>query len=551
MKKFPSPVSGTVPASVPWKASSYTVAHDTSRAVTLVRPRSTTTDYAATRLSPRPVGRPQGGAALGVTTQAYMRSADSAWQAEVFAAYDQIPELRYTVNEISRATARCIVVPDTDARSGPEKPSTSRTSPTPPANAFPVSIVFRIAQLLTLVGECFLVSRLKVTGPAEIAVLSPVEIKRTSLYWELPAPWGIYDPKNPGNLRITRIHNPHPGCWERSDSAPRSLLPVLRELIGLTMHVSASIDSRLAGAGVFMYPMSAEVAAPSGDSSGQYDEDLPLGDAFMQAAITPISDRDTAAANAPILMGVPDDINEGLVKHITFATPLDAQVHALRDECIRRMALGMDAPPEVLLGMQNTASHFDTWAVQDDKVRTHIIPLLELIIEGVTVHMQKRYTFDVSPLQQKPNLGPEAIQAYDRGEISGESLRAAVGFSEEDAQSHAPTHENALAMTFTLFQKSPSLAQTPGLPAVYAQCMAILKGEAPENAIYPGQAIEVSEAETPRAPDDDLNEPDTNGRENPRSAPPASKPRTDAPRSDSSPDRGAGGRPRQRPSTGT
>ena len=90
-------------------------------------------------------------------------------------------------------------MPDASTSSdGPESATTSATNPSRPADALPVGTAFRMALLLTTVGECYLVSRrddLSLTG---IDVLSPLEV-----VWDyqtgiarLPAQWGFYNSNN-------------------------------------------------------------------------------------------------------------------------------------------------------------------------------------------------------------------------------------------------------------------------------------------------------------------------------------------------------------------
>ena len=59
---------------------------------------------------------------------------------------------------------------------------------------------------------------------------------------------------------LIRVWRPHPRKWWEADSPTRASLPVLRELVGLTMHISAQVDSRLAGAGLLVVPQSAQRA---------------------------------------------------------------------------------------------------------------------------------------------------------------------------------------------------------------------------------------------------------------------------------------------------
>src|SRR3546814_12411598 len=69
------------------------------------------------------------------------------------------------------------------------------------------------------------------------------------------------------------------------------------------MHISAQTDSRLAGAGVLFMMQSAQ-AKVAGESED--DEDVDFNDAFMEAMLTPIRDRASAAAVVPLTVPIPD-----------------------------------------------------------------------------------------------------------------------------------------------------------------------------------------------------------------------------------------------------
>lgn len=117
---------------------------------------------------------------------------------------------------------------------------------------------------------------------------------------------------------------------------------------------------------------------------------------------------------------------------------------------------------------------------------------------------------------------------------------------EEDAppSRNDDVDEAAWDIVQRLLRHSPSLAQTPGIPAVYAQIKATLNNESPDNAIYPGHDLEVSEDEVPRAEGAPI--PD---RSEPRGSAPAANPRGQQPRNEGSPTRGRAGEPRNRPAT--
>ena len=535
------------PSSLPWQSNNQSVAIRTAKMQSL--------QAAATVLSPRPVGRPAKNVnSIRDLAAMYARSRDLSWQTEAVAADGQIPELHYVMSSIARATSQALIVPDaSESSDGPESATTSATNPSRPDNALPVGTAFRMARLLSLVGECYLISPKNDTSLKAIDVLSPLEVvwDRATGVARLPGAWGVYYPAQleRNTFRLTRVHQPDTAVWIRADSSVRAALPVLRELIGHTLAISAVIDSRIVNAGLFYYPAGMGAAPPPDGTGEKHDADMPLGDALMQAFETPLDNQGNASARVPVMAEIPDDVDsDKQIGFIDFATAQDAATQGLIDQCIRRMAIGLDAPAEVLLGLQNTTSHFATWAVQDEFIRQHIEPLLELMVDGIDVHTLTKHTFDVSPLQRRPNLGVEAIQLYDRGVLSARSVLLANGFTDEDAPADPAKDFDKAAWEKleAMIQKSPSLAQTPGLPAVLAQIKACMKGESPENAIYPGHSVDVSEDETPRAAGAPINDKD-----DPRAAPPAAAPRTATPRADGSPNGGSKGRPADLPSTNT
>jgi hypothetical protein len=296
---------------------------------------------------------------------------------------------------------------------------------------------------------------------------------------------------NLDDLFAIRIWNPHPRRFWEADSATRSSLPVLRELVGLTMHISAQIDSRLAGAGVLLAPASAAAAVKRMMGLPEDGEDDPFTDSLITSMMTPIQDRSNASAYVPLVWTVPDE-SEPHFRFMSFAKELDAQAKDMRDESIRRYALGADAPAELLLGMGGM-NHWGAWLVQEDTVRAHLEPPVALIADGVTVQYLRpimralgTYTdaeiddtlvwYEVEHLIVKANAREDADKAHSAGVISDEAYRKALGFGEEDAPPAAATVDVAVTTALDMVKQAPSLAQDPGLPALVEQIRAVLSG---------------------------------------------------------------------------
>lgn len=294
----------------------------------------------------------------------------------------------------------------------------------------------------------------------------------------------------PDDVWLFRIWRPHPRrAWE-ADSPTRASLPVLRELVSLTMHISAQVDSRLAGAGLLIMPNSAKAAIRASAGLAEDDDSDPFTEALIEAMIKPIEDRASASAYVPLVVTVPDEAVDKF-NFMTFSKDLDSEARPLREEAIRRLALGQDAPPELLLGTGGM-NHWGAWLVQEEVVTTHLEPPLALICDaitseylwpvliqqGMTPEQAHRYViwYDVSDLITRPNRSADAFELHARNVISDEALRQATGFDDSDAPDVTQGMSTAVQIVIDMVKQAPSLAQNPGLPALLVQVKDILDG---------------------------------------------------------------------------
>lgn len=304
----------------------------------------------------------------------------------------------------------------------------------------------------------------------------------------LGGPWEDKEYKA-DDIILIRVWRPHPKKWREADSPTRSSLPVLRELVGLTMHVSAQVDSRLAGAGILLVPASADQALrAAAGQAGDEDEQSPLDEALLEAMITPISDRSNASAVVPLTVTVPDESIEKF-RHISFASELDKEARELRDEAIRRLALGQDCPPELLLGVGGM-NHWGAWLVREDVVNTHLEPPLALLCDAITTeflwpvlkeigvenHEQYVVWYDVEHLIVRPNRSEDAGKGYKDGVVSGDAYRDALGFDESDAPELLKDLDAVQLYVLALVRQHPTLLASPGLDVLMAQMQAISDG---------------------------------------------------------------------------
>lgn len=371
------------------------------------------------------------------------KNLDTTWQREAWDLYSQVGELRFVSNAIAGRMAQATLYVEKDGvRQDGDDPILALITP---------QMIERMGLNLYIAGDAWLAG---LPDPedadldheeTEWIVLSSMEVKSTRGQSQVEIKERHYKRKD---IYLTRIWDPHPAKWEDADSPVRSALPILRELVGLTQHVSAQIDSRLAGAGVYWIPNSILNSAKVPKASGpdQTFSENPVLNAIMTAMLLPIEDRSNASAVVPLLLGAPDDAISN-IRYDTFSTPFDKATSGLREEAIRRLSLALDTPPELLLGM-GQSSHWSAWAVRDDVVQTHIEPRLQLICDALTTGFYrpileqtqpgedpKSYVVkaDTKHLIQRPNRLADASQLHAAGVISDEALREAAGYSDEDA----------------------------------------------------------------------------------------------------------------------
>jgi len=238
---------------------------------------------------------------------------------------------------------------------------------------------------------------------------------------------------------VVQIWHPDRRFAWRPDSPTKSVLKDLREIELITDHIQAGMVSRLAGAGILFIPD--EIVFP-GSGKAKDDEDPFVVD-LMDMMMTPLRDRGNASAVVPLVVKVPGEYVDK-IKHITLQVPLDERSLEQRDSALRRLAVSLDIPAEVLTGMGDV-NHWGQWQIEETAVKLHIEPMMQAIAYGLTVgYLQPALQalgvddpdlivwYDASKLHTRPDLSDDAKALYDRGEVSGEALRRETGFSEAD-----------------------------------------------------------------------------------------------------------------------
>lgn len=260
-------------------------------------------------------------------------------------------------------------------------------------------------------------------------------------------------------IMVIRLWRPHPQKRYLADSPTRPTLPILSEIDGLTKHVAAQIDSRLASAGILWIPNDVTFGAPPADPNpGEEEEpteELSQPDelvrTLIEAASAAMADRQSPSSLIPLVIQADGEAIKN-VRFMTFWSELNAEAKNLRSEAIQRLALGMDMPPEVLTGTGDM-NHWNAAQMDEAAIKAHTEPLLKVICESLTrgylrpmmKDQEKAKTFtiqaDTSGLRVRPNRSKEAIELWDRGKLKSEVMLREVGFDPDsemmDDQEHA------------------------------------------------------------------------------------------------------------------
>lgn len=376
--------------------------------------------------------------------------------------YNRLPELRYTCRYVANALSVATlyvgeVNPDGEPTRLPDgHPANDIMADFAGGYAGQSELLDRLALHLTIVGDSVLIGPINGSGGEppfdQWRVYSTEEVSARAGQIYLQLPGNAIERPIPYDSIAIRIWRPSPRYWWDADSPVKGSFSVLRELDLLDQHIHASAVSRLAGAGLLGIPE--ELDLPTGDvetEGTEVDRFVALLTEVMGLAI---KNRECAAAMVPIILRGPAEYIDK-IKHFDFTTEFSQAVPELRLGAIRRLALGMDVPPEVLLGSADSTS-WSAWQTDESTLRVHLVPMLQLIASSLTVGWlrpaleniplsvaQKEQIpnlvvhYDISRLRIRQDVSGDAQALYDRFEIDSNSLRLATGYGPDSIPDNA------------------------------------------------------------------------------------------------------------------
>jgi hypothetical protein len=385
----------------------------------------------------------------------YLRTSDR-WQQDVWRFYDTEGEFNYGVQwlaaMLSRVRLRAArMVPGSDEpeleESGPAADLIARLGNGVGGQS---EIMKRLTVQLSVPGEGYLIGE---TLPGEQERWTVRSVEEIRAGGRPPAQGGsgyqvvMEDAVNTGMVWRdlapesvpVRIWRPHDRYYHLADSPARSAMSILRELELVNRYITAQYLSRLASAGAFIIPD--EASFPVREEFA--DEEDPFSREWIEMASTAIKTPGSASAAVPFLFRMPAELIKD-VKFIDFTVRIDDKIIERRDSVVKRLATKLDLPSDVLLGLGDS-NHWNAWAGEEEGLQAHIAPTAEVICHSLTygylrpglLAMKEDPSdwvvwYDMSELTIRPDRSTNAVNLYDRMELSGKALRRETGFAEED-----------------------------------------------------------------------------------------------------------------------
>jgi hypothetical protein len=386
---------------------------------------------------------------LGKVPRIYAPS--SEWQKRCYHHYSMCGEARFAARYFGHAMSRAVLYP-----SGPDGARIQSGAPVyalqtlfggPDGQAGMLELV---GVHLVVAGECYLVGR-NVDGVDIWEVLSVLEVDGSVAGWKIRAVDSeAWIPLASDDV-VIRVWVPKPDRRWEADSPFRSMLPVLDEIERLSRYIDAQTSSRLTGNGILFLPDGLTFPPPP-PVDGKEQEVANEADAFMltlgSAAMEALKGNGAPSEMIPLVVTANGDALSD-IQHITFWTELDENAREMRRDAIQRFALGMDLPPEMVLGMgsnegtgggrSNGVSHWGAWMLEEQTIKLHIEPMLDVLCAALTSYYSRPLTggneiikADTTSLKLRPDRSKEAVEMYNLGQLKASVMLAENGFAETD-----------------------------------------------------------------------------------------------------------------------
>jgi ADP-ribosyltransferase exoenzyme len=386
-----------------------------------------------------------------------LRGTRQSWQRSAWRLYAELGIVWFAVEYGANALSRHRLIAARQRRPGDEpEPAPvdsfpqqlvddlSRAVPTPAGMDGNAALMHDLGTNLRCPGECYLLGLDEQGGGFSYDVVSTDEVSLQGGRLIRRRYPGAPPELLPPEALLKRIWKPD-AQWSALATSPiKSALADLERLSLLKAGGMAALRSRVALAGLFTLP--SELDLPQVDPKNP----MPTFDKILLAAMeTAVQDAKSVGRFVPlILKGKSDYLRPDVLRKITLYDPEASARDAEEAEAIvRQFAMGIDLPPEVLLGVGDM-NHWSAWFMSE-QAREAIRPTVELAVAGLTyVYLRPALEaarwpnpeewviwFDDSDFGVDRDRVDDANAAVDRGMISAAAYRRATNWQEDDAPS--------------------------------------------------------------------------------------------------------------------
>lgn len=261
----------------------------------------------------------------------------------------------------------------------------------------------------------------------------------------------------PEDTLVVRFWRPHPRWGWKATSRAAYALSAMKELDLINRRIIAETISRMAANGVILYDRG-KLSFPDLPTPVSAESVDPFAQLLVDVGSKGVADPTSAQATIKIPIGA--DLGDSdvkiadLIEVIDLSNPFSERMLDQRTAAVTRLATALDIPAEQLTGL-GTMNHWGAAQIEESGIKVHITPDMEMICHAFTegflyptLEAEGRELrgpqggrpviwYDPSEIVMRPDRSKEALEAYDRGELSGAALLRELGFSETDQPDEA------------------------------------------------------------------------------------------------------------------
>lgn len=283
---------------------------------------------------------------------------------------------------------------------------------------------------------------------------------------------------------VIRMWNPDPSNRREAWSPFKSMASTLREIEYLTKHIFTQVRSRLMAAGVWFVPENITFPPPPPSAvEGGEEAIAAMNEAerfmvAMAASSMEMLEADEVAFPTVVFADAAALEQVDQSKLIKFWSDLDDKAMIMRSDAVRRFSLGMDLPPEQVLGSSGLAvtgaggsagsvNHWGVWANEEQTISAHIEPALDDFVAVLTTAIlyatvpgtTKVIGYNTATLRLRQDRSKEALELYDRGLLNGKTTLREVGFDPDNDMMGEDEHRKWLLNRLVSGSPSPEQMQ--------------------------------------------------------------------------------------------